>query len=1227
MNTIDRKTFQGGMNLDDVTDMVPSGDYFVAQNCRVGKDSQGRRGAVKPVAGTIQRHNDSAAGTKLTQGAITDEVKGRTYRFNQNSLGTHKIIAFDRKTNTAFTVLQESNVTGGLGFDSDFPIHSAALIGDYLYWTDNLNNPRRIDVERGIKTNHPSYTSQDGTVPVPYDTPLAQWDISVIRRTPRYALKWEKLISADESNVPDQPTEYLDRNGFQFAFRYIYSTDEYSTLSGYSTIAPNNADSKFNRYVYRYDTIRVTVDKDEIIDPEVHRVEFLVRRNNVGSWSVIKSFDRDKDPDIFEDHNTIGLSPMSFYFYNNEIGVPISDAESYLPFFDVPILSNTLEVAQNRLFLGNNLKGYEHIDGEPLALTLRDYEWPLGSVWRMFAEYYLIEWSCGTGIAEKVVLKVGEWFGPAAGWYDTPFTSAQFNSLSLPLAITIDPLDKILVIDNNDVPTELIEFLNPTCPTYTFTAYPDNPAIFTNSGLGSVPENLKAFRKGKKYKVGIVFYDFAHRNSGVSHGISEVDIPEPVTFENNYTIGIIWEISPTMTIPIWGHSYAIVRSRVTEPFIGTIPNFTRYAEKQDDGSYTFEHDDPPVPNIDYSVSWDAIGFNVATLTQFRGIGYVFSEGDLIKLVTFPGDIFFLKIIGTYLDYILTENYDIGTIPNPENYYIEIITPRVEPDEYWEVGKHFNILNPGTVGRDFSVKTGLLSGDTYFVSQDQRPEAVPLPAMNPNNKYWFFWPQDYGRPIFFIHSKQRRYETEIAWSGAYFPGTETNQLNAFLSGDTRTLDNGVGAIQRLIFTSRTQEFGTVMLAICQTEVASIYLGRTEFYNANENPSLIRSADVVGNINVLRGGFGTLNPESAVENDGDVYWFSAISSAWVRYSKAGVEPISEFKFSVFAAWLANIVLTTANDVPGVSNIKLPGGFDGFHKEYVCVIPPIGTWPVAYQVLDVEEDVTMNKTSYSNPTAPLVIGEIYKFRFSSSASVTLNVTVIDLFHGTKTFTRTGAVTHEFQFVAHATGTYPFTIVTTPPLNTIVNDYSLTKQRINPYVGIDNYPKTVVFSEENNRWSHFKNMVPEWWGRVGDKLLSFKAGAQYSVDSATVGSFHGVPYPAWISFPSNVRPNEVKRLQGISLESDVKPDYVHFRTEEPFVQSSDLLVNEILTRESIHSASAFRDRLSPNTSGTVVDKLKRGDEIRGRFIKILIEWRKSRNFVARIVNMIYRDSTGHRT
>lgn len=1213
------------MNQDDAPEFIQKGDYLVAHNCRATKGRDGLGGAEKPLQSTIAKTIGTSETTNVIGGALNDDPNGRVFYFRWSASGNHQILCWSRRLNTNMVVLKNADVTGGLKFLQFSYITGIALIGDYLYWVDGTTNqPRRVDVERALRANNPTYVSPDGIAPVPYTLPLNPWDITVARRVPMYAPKTRKLVSSEEAGVADRAISLTGKSSFQFSYRYKHDTGEYTTLAPFSEVVPPN----ITRYGYPigtfdeergYDTIHVVLDKDEPIDQTVELVEILVRRGNEGSWSIVKTFDRRLEPSDFDNHNTIGSAPMGFYFHNEFDGIPVSDSEAYVPFSDVPIYSQALDTANNRLFMFNNVKGYDSVES-PISVEARLSGAATPDLWRIVGAYYLIEWDSGSPI-EKVVMRIRSGFGPMSGWYETPYTSTEFNAGTLDLAPTLGTFTKYSIIDDEDNPNELAASIN-TAP-YAITPYTSGP---DNVVLGTDWEQYinvaRVFRNGYTYKVQTIFYDFAGRNAGVTHEPVEITAPASKYEQDSFLFGIDWELTQLVAnIPVWAHSYAIARSRAFERFVAGYFKNPRYANRQADGAYTFT-------DTAYSTALEGIGLNFEKMVA-QGFGYTYSEGDYVVLTDSSEERFTLKVIAAQGQWIVVELADIGDT-TAKTFYFELLSPQREAEQqFFEVGRNYKINNPGASNRSFSVINGTIYGDTWLGKRLDGPNySQPVQAMNPSNTLWSSWPQDYGRVSKLISAKQQRYETDLHPSGPFFPGTETNQLNTFLSGENKQLDLSIGFGQRLVLASRTQEYGTVMLAIGKSEVASIYLGRTEFFNADETPNVLRSTDVIGNVNILKGGFGTINPESCFKNDGDVYWFSAIKSSFVRYAKDGVNPISDKKMSTFAAWLGNLVLTTETSgnqgKPG--GIKVVGGFDDFHKEALWAIPPIGNWPIAFDVLDATEDVQVAELTPGSMSAAIIPGEIYRFSMNLSAPVAVNITVWDYHFGQKTFTVTSA-DPSFMFTGRPGAPATITVASTPPLSAVRYGMKLEKLRPNPYLAVNNVPKTIAFSEESGRWSHTSSHTPEWFSKTGDQLLTFRGGVLFMHDASTVGNFYGVDYPAWISLLFNEQPNTVKRLQGVSLEASAKPSYIHVRTEEPNVQSSDLVASDIETEEGIFSSSILRDRLSPNTPGTVTDKLFRGDEMRGRYSMVLFEWAKSTNFAVRIFNLISRISGGNKT
>ena len=94
--------------------------------------------------------------------------------------------------------------------------------------------------------------------------------------------------------------------------------------------------------------------------------------------------------------------------------------------------------------------------------------------------------------------------------------------------------------------------------------------------------------------------------------------------------------------------------------------------------------------------------------------------------------------------------------------------------------------------------------------------------------------------------------------------------------------------------------------------------------------------------------------------------------------------------------------------------------------------------------------------------------------------------------------------------------------------------------------------------------------------------------------------------------------------------PDYVHFRTESPNVQSSDLVGDEFRSWENVWYAGILRDRLTPDMPNeTVISRLHFGDNMRGPALRVLLEWNTGTaqaNIQLKFANLTYIDSQGYK-
>ena len=1189
----ERRTFNGGMDSDTNPDMIREGDYIAGWNVRTQRDISGGGGALKPIESTVLAH-DSGEAIKFAVGQIEDASRERVYWFKWQPNGDHAIMAWDRRAATAYTVFKKSNGNFLVEILPQTPVTSIAMVGDFLLWVDVNGRQFRIDVERGIKTNHPSYVYPDLSAPTPYALPMIEDDITLGRRAPIAVPQTTKITTEDDITVADVKTNYIERDWFTFAYRFVFRDGSYSVLSTWSRAVPHNRDGEL------YDAIKIELPKREFLENEIQKIEFCVKRR--GAWSIIKTFDRDRDSAAFNNHNSPSSSGMSFYFFNETSGTPLSDEEASIPYFDIPITSRGLEVGKNRVFLSNNKRGYDYPDGMGIILSTKTTG---ATGTEIKGDYFKVLMGGALGPVELILLLIGPQYGNIAGWYSTTYTFSQFNSNSLPLTISPLPSTKYPIPYTSMPPDDLINYISPSHLGYTITSYTfARPTIL---GLGSFFGDVKVFRSGATIKVHVLFFDALGRNGGVMHDPESVSLIPTTYLQSDFTTEITYALqNDPSRIPLWARSYAVVRTAPEDYFVAAYSNNVRYGNLDPvDGTYDFT---VTAFNDNQKIGIDLTGF----ITQ--QIGYVFADGDLVKLIRDDGAEYTLRITGIQGDFLVCDPQDIGLLTG-ETIYVEIYRPQNEEELYWEVGERFKVLQPGTPGRTLESPNGSLYGDYYVMNRPLGGVSRAVEAMSPNNKYWSDRPSDRGRANTLIYDPPKTFETELAFGGKYIPGTKVNNLGSFFAGDSEILDSKIGAIDKLVYTSRAAQYGSVLLAMGRTEIASIYIERTETYNAVEDGNLLTSTDVIGTVNILRGGHGLANPESVVEADGTVYWFSARSASFVRYDLNGAMNING-KMSALAKWIADKVNTGTNTR---DPHLLWAGWDGFNSEYIVRIPKTmsGTFPVTYVTLDdLDEEVvsfTMNTQSSSVPI-PLDAGQLYQLYADAHVPITIS-SFNDYFHGPI------LASSGFQFVATGAINISVNASTSAPVAIRV-----VKKTFSPYDHLSLMPRCMAFMDGDNYkgWKSYYRYVPELFSRIGTLMFSFRNGILYSHDGATAGNFYGADYEAGVAMPFNSPINGIKRLKSVAIESDVAPDYVHIRSEVPNIQSSD--ITDFLDFEGNHYAEVMRDRLTPG-SVDYSSNLVSGDQIRGRYFKLFVKWAKNVKFALSIMNISHRTSAGHKT
>lgn len=995
-------------------------------------------------------------GWNKTIGAYEDYAKRRLYWFNYNSTGWHGIYCYDADTDKIYTLLENTNNDDLLYFYQDKFIHSVALIGDLLYWIED-GMQKKINVEAAIKANHPTYaTSVDryelfkviisnaGTgytngiypnVAVSNVTPPNPAHIGVGARATvtvsggvitkvvmtyfgRYyrlgdtftfdssviggtgsgvvitinellsdkvlsVIRWKPMFPVDVTSGTELGlvNNFLDNDAYEFSYRYIYRDGETSVFAPYSEMIPYSVDGSANNYVD-------VVHPNQIIEQDVIKVEFAVKYMTGGNVFIIKTFDKA----AIDVHNT--GTWLSYRFYNDTVGIAVAQAEYSKPFDYVPVSSQTLEVAKNRLFLGNNVYGYNDpttsslsADAIPVVYNKVTGVWmeleylKLGVV---FKKYYV-------GIAYEGGYK---YFYPDTQPVPPTFPSTIdfVNDLNIfyPLGADVTTGEQIATYEGGT----LVSF-NYTGSYADVTNLPLIPPV-TAAGAGGIN-----FKSNSFYRVGIVFYDKYGRSGGViSNDNCNANTADKAYNDNTYNRDIIWSLSnsnPSSEIPDWAWYYSIVRTKCL-----TVSSFMQWK-----GAFKYAVKDAVTGVISYQDTYPTGGgyglaISATNLAEL-GMGYSFKEDDVMRIYQSGGNKYVLNVKDQSGEYIIVDPVDIGSAAVITDNLYELSTPYVKSEQelYYEVGNMYTVYNPTTSFRSYSQTYGFLIGDVYIkliASGSYFTENMSL-----SKRYWQNWYTGIGRANAITNSTQSIRPVSISYSGTYMPGTMLNGLSTFEALDAVDLPLELHSIQKLVITSKIQFEGNVMLAIGEQATANIYIDETQVFDNTGSSFLAKSSGVIGNINVLRGLFGTINPESVFRWAGEVMYFDANRGAWVKYDVNGLSALSDKKMRQFFKKSGEAIINNKRN-PAVYNavntnlpIRVLGQVDPYHEEYLVAMPRMGVVP-QNQTLD---DVEINTYSYGftmteailNATPSSLTGFTYDFGTGPSDVQTFTISGTDL------------------------------------------------------------------------------------------------------------------------------------------------------------------------------------------------------------------------------------------
>lgn len=344
MIELQRNFLSGVMNKDLDPHFLPDGAYRDALNIIVG-DSDGafvseegsHNGVAQNYLGNILKGTDYELTNATCIGSLAYEANNSIYWLVASDY-LDAIYEYNETLDLTTPVLQATKTpttTSLLGFNKEFFVTGINYINGLLFWTDNLNPPRRINIDRAKNYSVNGFTEAD---------------INVILAPP---------LSAPTINLYTQgEANNLENKFLYFSYRYKYLDNEYSALSPFTPVAffPKQYAYDYGvsenvSMVNKFNTADITFNSGPA---NVKEVQLIFRDTQSTNTYVIDNLV--KSLNDYTDN-----TEYSYQFKNNKVFTLLAPEQVNRLFDNVPIKAKSQELIGSRLVYGNYTQFFDLI--------------------------------------------------------------------------------------------------------------------------------------------------------------------------------------------------------------------------------------------------------------------------------------------------------------------------------------------------------------------------------------------------------------------------------------------------------------------------------------------------------------------------------------------------------------------------------------------------------------------------------------------------------------------------------------------------------------------------------------------------------------------------------------------------------------------------------------------------------------------------------------------------
>ena len=384
------------MNKDLDDRLIPSNEYKDALNVTVSSSEDSDVGTLQNILQNTQVFSISAASNLgfdngKVIGYATDSSTDNIYLFWTNykystalgpidhqasstgALTNSAIIQYNTKNNSFTKILVLGRF---LNFSTDSLIHGANVVEDLLFWTDNRNQPRKINIKTASNFSN-YYTSEDHISVAKYAPykPIDLYEETSVDDV--YETTMKDVVSSllpDNTANPDQnvnysgDSKYLEDKFVRFSYRFKYDDGEYSIIAPFTQIA----------FIPKQDGSFLAGDEDKayqstvvsFMENKVNQIGLIINLptsgNNLEGAFKIKQLDilyKESDKISISVLDTINIEEIkstaaasSVFKYSYQSRKPIKtlpQSQSTRVYDKTPVKALAQEVSGNRVIYGN----------------------------------------------------------------------------------------------------------------------------------------------------------------------------------------------------------------------------------------------------------------------------------------------------------------------------------------------------------------------------------------------------------------------------------------------------------------------------------------------------------------------------------------------------------------------------------------------------------------------------------------------------------------------------------------------------------------------------------------------------------------------------------------------------------------------------------------------------------------------------------------------------------